>query len=405
MARSQIYVGLEIGTTEISVVVGEVNPDGAIKILGVGTTPSRGVRKGEIVDFETAQTCLHDALLRAEGRSDVMIRNVFLSVTGGHIESCNNRGCLRIPDDESEITDEDVEEVKNIAREVTIPKENVFMHSVIQHYHVDGQDRILDPVGRIGEKLEADYHIIHGMKSRIHNPIRCVREIPLEVEEVVFAPLASAQVVLSRDAKDRGALMIDIGGGTTDYALYKDGVIVDSGCIPVGGDHITNDIASVLKIPLSKAESLKCEEGCAVPGDPGAPPMIEMPDDTGFVGRDIEREMLDSIINARLAETFDLLYDRLETGSGLDGVGAGVFLTGGTSKMHGIDRLAGEIFRIPVHRSSSTQVSGLTATFEDPCYSTAIGLIRYAQIQDDETARTKRGGGLFKGLSKIFTRR
>jgi len=402
MARSQIYVGLEIGTTEICVVVGEVNPDGAIKILGVGTTPSRGVRKGEIVDFETVQTCLHDALLRAEERSDVMIRNVFLSVTGGHIESCNNRGCLRIPDDDSEITDEDVDEVKNIAREVTIPKENVFMHGVLQHYHVDGQERILDPVGRIGEKLEADYHIIHGIKSRVQNPIRCVREIPVEVEEVVFAPLASSQVVLSRESKNRGALMIDIGGGTTDYALYKDGVIVDSGCIPVGGDHITNDIASVLKIPLSKAELLKCEEGCAIPGDPGVSEIISMPDDTGFVGRDVERELLDSIINARLGETFELLYDQLEARNGFDGVGAGVFLTGGTSKMRGIDRLAEEIFRMPVHRSSSKHVSGLTATFEDPCYSTAIGLIRYAQMQDDEAYRAKRGG-FFGLLKSVFS--
>ncbi len=396
MAKSQIYVGLEIGTTEISVVVGEVKPDGAIKILGVATTPSRGVRKGEIIDFETAQTCLHDALVRAEDRSDVMIRNVFLSITGGHIESLNNRGCLRMPDDASEITEEDVEEVKNIARDVSIPKENVFLHSVIQHYHVDGQNRILDPIGRQGDKLEADYHIIHGIRNRIQNSIRCVREIPLEVEDVIFAPLASAQVVLNREAKERGALMIDIGGGTTDYVLYRDGVIVDSGCIPVGGDHVTNDIAAVLKIPLSKAEKLKCEEGCAIPGDEGAPPIIYLADETGFVGRDVEREVLDSIINARLGEVLDLLYDNIDRGPGLEGIGAGVFLTGGSSRMLGLDRLVEEVFRMPVHRSKSTSVSGLTATFEDPRYSTAIGLIRYAQIQDAETSRGRGLSGFLK---------
>ena len=207
MPRSNIYAGLEIGTSKICVVVGEARSDGAIKILGVGQAPSRGVRKGEIVDFETAQTCLHDALVRAEERSDVMIKNVILSVTGPHIESLNNRGRLAIPEDQNEITEDDLAEIKEIARDVAIPEQNVFLHSMVRHYIVDGQDKVINPVGMLGRKLEADYHIIHGIRSRIQNTIRCVREIPLEVEDVVFAPIAAAQIVLNPVAKEQGALV------------------------------------------------------------------------------------------------------------------------------------------------------------------------------------------------------
>ena len=261
MAQSTIYAGLEIGTSKICLVVGEARSDGAIKILGVGQAPSRGVRKGEIVDFETAKTCLHDALVRAEQRSDVMIQNVILSVTGPHIESLNNRGRLSIPEDQSEITEDDLAEIKEIARDVAIPEQNVFLHSMIRHYIVDGQDKVINPVGMLGRKLEADYHIIHGIRNRIQNTIRCVQEIPLQVEQVVFAPVAAAMIVLNRQAKEQGALLVDIGGGTTDYVLYADGAIAQSGSLGLGGDHLTNDLALVLKVPLSRAEKLKLEEG------------------------------------------------------------------------------------------------------------------------------------------------
>ena len=261
MAKSNIYVGLEIGTSKICAVVGEVRGDGAIKILGVGQTPSKGIRKGEIVDSEFAHTCLRDALLRAEERSDVMINNIFLSITGAHIESLNSRGTVTIPEDQNEITEEDLEEVKEIARDVPIPQQNVFLHSIIRHYYVDGQEKIVNPVGMLGQKMEADYHIVHGIRTRIQNTIRLVRDIPLEVEDVVFSGIASAQVVLGKEDKQRGAIVLDIGGGTSDYVVYTEGAISMSGCVAIGGDHITNDISLVMKIPLSKSERLKVKEG------------------------------------------------------------------------------------------------------------------------------------------------
>src|SRR6185295_18951725 len=241
MRNNSLMVGLEIGTSKICVGVGESRPDGTIKVLGVGQAPSRGVRKGEIVDFETAMKCVHEAVVDAEQKSDVMIRSVFVSVSGAHIQSFNNRGCVTLPEDRDEIDENDIEDVKISAREVSIPAQNAFLHSIIQHYHVDGQDGVLNPIGMLGQRLEADFHIIHGVRTRIQNTIRCVKELPLEVEDVVFGPLASAQVVLTQHQKNLGALVIDIGGGTTDYIISVDGAVKQSGTVGIGGDHITND--------------------------------------------------------------------------------------------------------------------------------------------------------------------
>src|SRR5467141_5046734 len=225
MASNKLMVGLEIGTSKICVVVGEGRPDGTIKILGVGQAPSRGVRKGEIVDFETAMKCLHEAVVDAEQKSDVMIRSVYVAVAGSHLQSFNNRGCVMLPEDRDEIDERDVEDVKINAREVSIPAQNAFLHSLIQHYHVDGQDGVLNPIGMLGQRLEADFHIIHGVRTRIQNAIRCVKELTRDVEESVFRALASAQVVLTQQQKNLGALVVDIGGGTTDYVLYSEGAV------------------------------------------------------------------------------------------------------------------------------------------------------------------------------------
>lgn len=385
MARSNIYVGLEIGTSKICVVVGDARSDGSIKILGVGQAPSRGVRKGEIVDFETAQTCLQEALVRAEDRSDIMIRKVWLAITGPHMESCNNRGLLRIPDDASEITEDDIEEVKEQASTVAIPPDNIFLHRILRHYWVDGQEKVQNPVGLLGQKLEAEYHIVHGIRSRVQNTVRCLREFPLDVEDVVFSPIAAAQVVLTPEAREQGALLLDIGGGTTDYVVFEDGAIVASGSVGVGGDHISNDLSIVLKIPMSRAEKLKIEHGSALPAAGGGDGVIRLAGDTTFDGRDVEREVLNDVIRARLTETFDLVRKRLlAQGAPLDRLAGGLFLSGGTSQLRGIDHLAEEIFRLPVRRSSFIPMTGLTSNFENPQYATPIGLIRYAQKVDSD---------------------
>ena len=397
MASNDLMVGLEIGTSKICVVVGETRLDGTTKILGVGQAPSRGVRKGEIVDFETAMKCVLEALSDAETKSDVMIKGVYVGVTGAHIQSFNNRGCVILPDDHDEIDEQDIDDVKINAREVSIPAQNAFLHSIIQHYHVDGQDGVLNPVGMLGHKLEADFHIIHGVRTRIQNTIRCVKELPLEVEDVVFNPLASAQVVLSQQQKNMGALVIDMGGGTTDYILYVDGAVKQSGTLGIGGDHITNDISMGLRIPMARAEKLKIDEGSVILGNCLPGETVVLKDDSGFAGKEVERETLNTIIHLRVRETLELLRRTLEEESFINFIGEGIFITGGCSLIRGIDNLAEEIFEIPARVAHAQTMSGLTSAFQNPQLSTAIGLIKYAQAVQAERPQRR-------GFGRIFSR-
>ncbi len=382
MARSKIYVGLEIGTSKVCVVVGEVRPDGGIKILGVGQAPSRGVRKGEIIDFEGAQSSLHEALAKAEERSDVTIKSVYLAIAGAHVTSLNNRGRTEIPGGPAAITEEDLEEVKEFARDVEIPPTDAFVHSIVRHYFIDGRERVLNPVGMQGQTLEADYHIIHGTRNRIQNTIRCAREVPLEVEEIVFSPLASAQVVVSRAHKDQGTLLIDIGGGTTDYVLYHEGSVAASGCIGLGGDHVTNDISLVLELPLQVSERLKTKHGSVYFDSKTQGELVTIEPDRGFPGAQIDQNTLNHVIYARMKETLQLVHAQLMPTGYLEQISAGVFLTGGCSLLEGISDLAQTVFKKPVHKLDANSPSGMRTAFENPQYATPIGLIRYAQLLD-----------------------
>ncbi|MEI8341975.1 MAG: cell division protein FtsA [Verrucomicrobiota bacterium] len=399
MGKDSIVVGLEIGTSKICVVVGETKGDGTLSIIGVGQAPSRGVRKGEIVDFDTAQKCVREALVDAEEKSDVMIESVYLAITGSHISSFNNRGVVNIPEDQEEIEEPDCELVQTSAKEVSLPAQNAFIHSILQHYYVDGQEGILNPVGLMGGRLEADFHIIHGVRTRIQNTIRCVKELDIEVEDIVFNPYAAAQVVLGQNDKNLGALVIDIGGGTTDYIVYVEGVVKQSGVLAVGGDHINNDISMGLRIPLARAEKLKIEEGSAILGNNLPGETVLLKDDHGFVGKEIERETLNTIIHMRVREMLEMLRRKLEEESYLELLGAGIFITGGTSQLKGINHLAEEIFELPVHLTHAQTVAGVTAVSENPQFSTAIGLIRYAQAM-----QPGRRGGFFTRMTRLFKR-
>lgn len=401
MAKSTIHVGLEIGTSKTCMVVGEVKPDGSVKILGVGETKSVGVRKGEISDFHQVRTCVREALLEAEDVCDVDISSVVLAITGSHINGVNNRGTFRLPEDSSEVEESHIEEVKEIAQDIAIPADNVYLHNVVRNYTLDDQTHSTKPVGLIGKTLESDFHIIHGVRTRIQNSIKCVREIPLDVDEVVFAPIASAQIALNRERKSEGALVIDIGGGTTDYVLYINGGIEASGCIPVGGDHVTNDIHLVTHIPLSKAELIKKTEG-DVSGDPArSVGVVTVNDEKGFTESEIQRSLLNDVVRGRLEETFYLVKDQLPEGA-LENVGTGVFLTGGTSLMRGIGELANDVFGLPVYRPEQPEISGVQAYFRDPQYSTAVGLIRYAQVLEEEYRSKNATNGFMSKLSKFL---
>jgi len=383
MARSKIHVGLEIGTSKTCMVVGEVKSDGAVKILGVGLTKSSGVRKGEIYDFPQARACVKDALVKAEDASDVEIGSVFLSVTGSHIVGENNLGTFRLPEGEKQVAPEHVEEAKDIAREVHIPQDHVYLHSIVRQFRLDGLEQATSPVGLFGRTVEADFHVIHGIGTRIQNSIKCVREMPLDVDDVVFAPIAVAQVALSREDRERGALVIDIGGGTTDYALYLGGSIAASGSIPVGGDHVTNDIHLVTGLPFSKAESLKVKEGDASADPARSVGSVKVIDEKGFAEAEVRRQVLNEVIRQRLEETLRLVKRRLPEGS-VAKIGTGIFLSGGTSLMRGFGELAFDVFGRDIYRPEPPELSGVQSNFKDPQYTTALGLIRYAQVLDAE---------------------
>ncbi|MES2995194.1 MAG: cell division protein FtsA [Verrucomicrobiota bacterium] len=396
--RTKIHVGLEIGTSKTCLVVGEVRADSAVKILGIGETKSAGVRRGEIMDFALARACLKDALAKAEDASDVEIGSVFLAITGAHIQGVNHAGTFRLPDGEPVVRPEHIEEAMTIAREVPIPADHVYLHPIIRNYCLDGMDYTASPAGLYGKTVEARFHVVHGIGTRIQNSIKLVREIPLEMDDVVFSPIATAQMALDREQRQRGALVIDIGGGTTDYALYLDGIITATGCIPVGGDHITNDIHLVTGLQFSQAELLKIREGDAS-GDPAkSVGTARLIDERGFAEVEISRSTLNEIINQRLDETFRLVLGRLPKGA-VAQIGAGVYLTGGTSLMKGISELAFQVFGRDIYRPEASELAGEQATFRDPRFATAIGLIRYAQLVESERAAPS---GCIRKLLSLF---
>lgn len=397
MAKDRIVVGLEIGTSKVCAISAELKHDGTIQILGVGEAPSRGVRKGEIVDIETCGKCIREALADAEEKSDVMIKNVYLGITGAHIVSYNNRCHVMLPEDREKIDAGDLIRMQEAARTSPIPGPNMFIHTILQHYYVDGQDGILNPVGMHGRKLDADFHIVHGVATRVRNSIQCMIDLDIEIEDIVFTPYAAAQAVLDANQKTAGSILVDIGGGTTGYIVYAGGAVKQSGVIGIGGDHITNDLSLGLRIPMTKAERLKIEEGSCIMGASIPGETVKLKDEHVFAGRGIEREMLNTIIHMRIRETFELLKRELDKGRYLEYASAGLVLTGGSSALRGIQELAEEIFQVPVQICRAQNVSGVTSAFENPQYSTAIGLVKYAQATLDDDS-----GGWLDWFKKWF---
>ena len=407
MASDQIFVGLEIGTTKICVIVAEGRSDGTISILGVGETPSRGVRKGEIVDLATVSDCVREALLDAEDKTNVEIGNVWVAITGSHLRSFNNRGSFILPEDRDEIIEEDLQTVEINAKEVSLPAANSFLHTILQSYHVDGNKNVLSPVGMAGSRLEADFHIIHGVKNRIQNTLRCIESLKLGIEDVVLSSLASALVVLTQQQKDLGALVIDMGGGTTDYLVYLDGAVRHSGVLALGGDHITNDISIGLRLPIARAEILKIQEGSAADPEECEGGSITLKNDPGFHGCEIDRKALNTVIHLRVREIFELIRDDIESsGDGMLGMlGAGVMITGGCARLRGISSLAQEVFELPVQLTRAKDVGGATQTFENPQFSTAIGLAKYAMAVSAHLPQESIFQRLAHGLGGLFWRR
>ena len=396
---SNIIAGLEIGTSKICVVVGEQNADGGLNIIGLGQARSRGVRKGEIINPEQVEEDLRAAMFEAEQMANVEIRSVYLGVSGGHIRGFNNRGMHPVVSADREISADDVDDVVKNAKAINLPAENTVIHAVRQHFFVDGQDGVTNPVGMLGARLEVDMHVIHGHANRLQNVIRLVRATSLEVDEIVFNGIASAIALLTGEQKELGALIIDIGGGTTEYVVYSDGVIRHSGVLAVGGDHVSNDLAYGLKVPLSRAEKLKLEHGCALIAESAKGQTISITNELGLELKRVNVGHLQRIMSLRLEEIFQLIAQDLEAVGLTDYLRAGVFLCGGGSRVPGLVTLAENVFQMNVAPGHASAISGLTTALDQPEFATAIGLVKFGSLKN-----RKRGvrPSLVSGIKGVF---
>ncbi len=400
-----VIVGLEIGTSKVCCVVSEILPDGSLNVIGVGQSKSSGVRKGEIVDPGPTERDLRHAIAEAEHMADVEIRSVYLGVTGGHIRGFNNRGVHPILSDDREIAAEDVQDVIKNAKAINLPMENTIVHTIRQHFLVDGQGGIQNPIGMLGAKVEVDVHVIHGQHNRLQNPIRTFKGLQLDVEAIAFNGLASAMAVLGNEHKELGALVIDIGAGTTDYVVYSNGIVKHSGVIGVGGDHVSNDLAVGLKVSMARAEKLKLEHGGALvqPEDRGR--AIALKNELGLPDKNINIEHLRRIMSLRYQEIFELIEQDLDDAGLMDYLRAGVFICGGCARTPEIAELAENVFRLPIHIGRTNAISGLKNALEQPEFSTAIGLVKFGSLQQKQrTTRSSLSGGILQAVGSLFRR-
>src|SRR5207249_9462287 len=287
---SSIIVGLEIGTSKVCAVVGELSEEGALNIVGLGQARSRGVRKGEIADAATAEEDVRQSIVEAEQMADVEIRSVYLAVSGGHLRGFNNRGVHPVVSADREISEDDVQDVIKNAKTINLPAQNHVIHAIRQHFLVDGHDGISNPVGMLGARVEVDVHVVHGNLNRLQNAIRTVKGLQLEVDDIVFNGLAASLALLTNEQKELGSVVIDIGGGTTEYVVYADGIIKHTGVLAVGGDHVSNDLAYGLKVPLSRAEQLKIEHGAACVDDAVKGQTITTANELGLPAKNVNLE-------------------------------------------------------------------------------------------------------------------
>jgi len=394
-----IIAGLEIGTSKICVVVGEQSPDGALNIIGLGQARSRGVRKSEIIDPAQVEEDLRAAMFEAEQMADVEIRSVYLGVSGGHIRGFNNRGVHPVVSADREISPDDVEDVVKNAKAINLPAEDTVIHAMRRHFSVDGQEGVTNPVGLVGARLAVDMHVIHGHVNRLQNAIRLVRATSLEVDDVVFNGIAASLALLTGEQKELGALVIDLGGGTTEYVVYSNGVIRHSGVLAVGGDHVSNDLAYGLKVPLSRAEKLKIEYGAALVSDAARGQTISLTNELGLEFKRINHEHLQRIMALRLEEIFELIAQDLERAGLVEYLRAGVLLCGGGARVPGLVKLAENIFQMNVTAGHAVAISGLTAALDQPEFAAAIGLVKFGSLK----ARRHAGRSFLpRGLKDAF---
>ncbi len=408
MARrddKEMIVGLDIGTSKVVAIVGEIDADGMLEVIGVGTHPARGLKKGVVVNIESTVQSIQRASDEAEQMAGCRIHSVFTGISGSHIRSINSHGMTPIRT--GEVTAADVGRVLESARAVAIPADQKILHVLPQEYIIDQQEGVREPVGMSGVRLEAKVHLVTGAVNAAQNIVKCVQRCSLHVDDVILQQLASSEAVLTDDERELGVCLVDIGGGTTDIAVFTNGSISHSAVIPIGGDQVTNDIAVALRTPTQLAEGIKLEHACCLSQLVTTDDMIEVPSMGERAPQQLARQNLAEVVQNRYEELFELVHDRLQR-SGLENlVSSGIVLTGGSAQIQGAVDLAEEVFQMPVRLGAAHGVIGPAAVISSPAYATAVGLLLFGHrhqalkenlaIPDDSRRLFERMKSWFKG--------
>jgi cell division protein FtsA len=396
---NNLIVGLDIGTTKIVALVGEVNEDGRVDIVGIGSHPSRGLKRGVVVNIEATVNSIQRAIEEAELMAGCEIHSAYTGISGSHIRSLNSHGIVAIHD--QEVTSADVDRVIDAAKAVAIPSDQKILHILPQEFIIDNQDGIREPIGMSGVRLESKVHIVTGGVSAAQNIVKCIEKCGLKVSDIILQQLASSYAVLSEDEKDLGVCLVDIGGGTTDIAVFTEGSIRHTAVIPIAGDQVTNDIAVALRTPAKHAEEIKIKHGCALTRLIEDSSTIEVPGVAQRQSTDLARKTLAGVIEARYDELFTLVAAELRRSGFEDQVAAGgIVLTGGAAKISGALELAEQVFQMPVRLGVPQNVNGLQEVLSNAVYATAVGLLLYGHQQQRDHQQNMKFGGEIKNLWK-----
>lgn len=380
--KAPVLAGLDIGSTKVSFVIGTVNPDGKIEVVGVGTAPNTGIRQGVVVNIEATTESIKKAKEEAELMSGYSVNEVWAGVAGTHISSFDSKGMVAIKN--REVTASEIDRVIDAAKAVAVPADRTVLHVLPREFKVDGQDGITDPIGMSGIRLEANVHIVTGSQSAINNSIKCIEKAGLKIGGLVLSQLASATAVISNDEKNLGVCVVDMGGGACNALYFVNGSVAHSSTIPVGGQHFTHDVAVGLRTPQFAAEELKKKFGCAMASMVNDNETIEVEGVGGRKARSIPRKDLADVIEARAEETLNLIANDLRMSGVMPMLGSGIVLTGGGSQLDGLVEMGEFIFDIPVRRGAPREIGGLTDVVKSGEYSTSVGLLMYALSQKKE---------------------
>jgi cell division protein FtsA len=374
-----LIVGLDIGTSKIVTIVAELLPEGSVKVIGLGQHVSRGLKKGVVVNIDSTMQAIQRSIEEAELMADCKIKTVFTGIAGSHIKSLNSHGMVKIKD--AEVSQMDVDRVVETARAVALPADQQILHILTQEFIIDGQDDVREPLGMSGMKLEVKVHIVTGAVAAAQNIVKCIKRCGLEVSDLILQPLASSIAVLTEDEKELGVCLVDIGGGTTDIAVFKNGSIRHTAVIAVAGDQITNDIAVAFRTPTQSAEDIKIKYGCALRQLADAREVVEVPGVDGREARQLSIQTLAEVIEPRVVELYELVLQELRRSGMEEMIASGIVITGGSAMMRGMMELGEEIFHMPVRLGMPRYVGGLSEVVSNPRYATGVGLVLMGKQQ------------------------